>query len=171
MVVGEHSHPNFKPARPDTGLPRRWSLHACLRGLAQVHPSHRSKLERPGVCCRWWWQTRRTCSSQQYYVGRMGCHIHCWSARWCRTHLGYTRKVKYQMGIFQITTLVHLQGTIHWSMYKSSATTDHISLTHGIRDQSHHLILEVSTIWDWWQPKLPGRCQPEKISLHLKHLN
>jgi hypothetical protein len=36
------------------------------------------------------------------------------------------------MGIFLITTLVHLQGTIHWSMYESSATTDHSSLTHGI---------------------------------------
>jgi hypothetical protein len=36
------------------------------------------------------------------------------------------------MGIFQITTLVHLQGTIHRSMYKSSVTTGHSSLTHGI---------------------------------------
>ncbi len=51
-----------------------------------------------------------------HYVGRTGCHIYSRSARWCRTHLGYTRKVKHQMGIFQITTLVCLQGTLHWSM-------------------------------------------------------
>jgi hypothetical protein len=36
------------------------------------------------------------------------------------------------MGIFQITTLVNLQGTVHWSMYESSATTGHSLLTHGI---------------------------------------
>jgi hypothetical protein len=48
-----------------------------------------------------------------HYVGRMGCHIYGWSARQCRTHLGYTRKVRHQMGIFQITTLSHLQGTVH----------------------------------------------------------
>ncbi len=68
-----------------------------------------------------------------HYVGRMGCHIFSWSARWCRTHLWYhTRKVKHQMGIFQITTLVHLQGAIHRSMYESSATTGHSLQTHRI---------------------------------------
>jgi hypothetical protein len=36
------------------------------------------------------------------------------------------------MGISQITTLVHLQGTVHQSMYKSSATTDHSLLTRRI---------------------------------------
>ncbi len=36
------------------------------------------------------------------------------------------------MGIFQITALVHLQGTVHRSMYVSSATTGHSSLTQGI---------------------------------------
>jgi hypothetical protein len=46
--------------------------------------------------------------------------------------VGYTRKVKHQTGIFQITTLVHLQDTVNWSMYESSATTDHSLLTHGI---------------------------------------
>jgi hypothetical protein len=35
------------------------------------------------------------------------------------------------MGIFQFTTLVHLQGTVHWSMHKSSVTTSHSFLTHG----------------------------------------
>ncbi len=34
-----------------------------------------------------------------HYVGRTGYHIYDWSARQCRTHLGYTRKVKHQTGI------------------------------------------------------------------------
>ncbi len=73
-----------------------------------------------------------------HYVGRTGCHIYDWSARQCGTYLGFTRKVKHQTGIFQITTLVNLQvvnllqGTVHWSMFESSATTDQSSLTHGI---------------------------------------
>jgi hypothetical protein len=54
----------------------------------------------------------------RHYVGRMGCHIYNWSARRCRTYIEYTRKIKHQTGIFQIITLVHLQGTVHWSMYK-----------------------------------------------------
>jgi hypothetical protein len=49
----------------------------------------------------------------RHYVGRMGYHIYGWSARQCRIHLGYIRKVKHQMSIFQITTLVHLQSTVH----------------------------------------------------------
>ncbi len=50
------------------------------------------------------------------------------------------------MGIFQITTLVHLLGTVHWSMYERSTTTDHSLLTHGISP----------TILFW-------RCQPSGI--------
>ncbi len=68
----------------------------------------------------------------RHYVGRTGCHIYGWSVRQCRTYLGYTRKVKLQTHIFQITTLVHLQSTVHQSMYESSVTTGHSSLTHGI---------------------------------------
>ncbi len=81
-----------------------------------------------------------------HYVGITGCHIYDWSAHRCRTHLGYTRKVKHQTGIFQNTMCVHLQGTIHQSMYKSSTTTDHSLLTHGIGP----------TILFW-------RCQPSGI--------
>jgi hypothetical protein len=87
-----------------------------------------------------------------HYVGRTGCHIYGWSARQCRTYLGYTRKVKHQTGIFQIITLVHLQGTIHWSMYESSVTTDHSLLTHGISP----------TILIW-------RCQPSRIGDNQEH--
>ncbi len=65
-------------------------------------------------------------------VDRRGCHMYDWSARWCHKYLGYTRKVTHQTDTFQITILVNLQGTIHWSMYKSSTTTGHTSLTHGI---------------------------------------
>jgi hypothetical protein len=36
------------------------------------------------------------------------------------------------MGIFQIIILVNLQGTVHWSMYKSIMTTGHSSVTHSI---------------------------------------
>jgi hypothetical protein len=75
----------------------------------------------------------------------------------------------HQTSIFEITILVHLQGTIHWSMYKSSTTSGHSSLTHGISP----------TILFW-------RCQPfwigdnlerlagvklKKILFHPKHLN
>jgi hypothetical protein len=35
----------------------------------------------------------------RHYVGRTGYHIYGWSARQCRTHLGYTRKVEHQTGI------------------------------------------------------------------------
>jgi hypothetical protein len=41
-------------------------------------------------------------------------------------------RVTHQTGIFQITTLVNLQGTVHRSMFESSRTTDHSSLTHRI---------------------------------------
>jgi hypothetical protein len=82
----------------------------------------------------------------RHYVGRTGCHIYGWSARQRRTHLGYTRKVKHRTGIFQITSLVHLQGTVIRSMYESSATTGHSLLTQGIS----------STILFW-------RCQPSGI--------
>jgi hypothetical protein len=50
------------------------------------------------------------------------------------------------MGIFQITTLVNLQGTVHQSMYKSSITTGHSLLAHEISP----------TILFW-------RCQPAGI--------
>jgi hypothetical protein len=53
-----------------------------------------------------------------HYVGRTGCHVYDWSARQCNTYLGYTRIVAHQTGIFQITNLVNLQGTLHQSMYE-----------------------------------------------------
>ncbi len=43
-----------------------------------------------------------------HYVGRIGYHMYGWSARQCRTILGYTKLVKHQTGILQITTLVYL---------------------------------------------------------------
>ncbi len=94
-----------------------------------------------------------------HYVGRTGCHKYDWSARQCRTYLGSTSKVKHQTGIFQITTLVHLQGTVHWSMYKSSATTDHSYLTHGISP----------TILFWrCQPSGIGNSQERPAGVNLK---
>ncbi len=46
-------------------------------------------------------QLRRLASAvpSRHYVGRTGYHIYGWSARQCRTHLGYTRKVKHQTDI------------------------------------------------------------------------
>ncbi len=41
----------------------------------------------------------KTAVPSYHYVGRTGYHIYGWSARKCRTHLGYTRKVKHQMGV------------------------------------------------------------------------
>ncbi len=35
-----------------------------------------------------------------HYVGRKGYHIYGWSARQCRTCLGYTGIVTHQTGIF-----------------------------------------------------------------------
>ncbi len=35
-----------------------------------------------------------------HYVGRTGYHVYGWSARQCRTRLGYTRIVTHQTGIF-----------------------------------------------------------------------
>jgi hypothetical protein len=43
-----------------------------------------------------------------HYVVRTGYHVYGWSARRCRTRLGYTRIVTHQMGIFLMTTLVCL---------------------------------------------------------------
>jgi hypothetical protein len=48
-----------------------------------------------------------------HYIGKVGYHIYGWSARRCRTLIGCAKLVKHQTGIFQITTLVHLQGTVH----------------------------------------------------------
>ncbi len=110
-----------------------------------------------------------TAVPSRHYVGRTGCHMYNWSARWCRTHLWYTRKVKHQMGIFQITTLVHLQGTIHWTMYESSATTGHSLLTHGISPTILFCICQPSGIGDK-QECLAG-VNLKKILLHLKNLS
>jgi hypothetical protein len=105
----------------------------------------------------------------RHYVGRTGCHIYGWSARWSRTHLGYTRKVKHQTGIFQITTLVHLQGTIHWSMYESFATTGHSLLTHGISPTILFWRCQPSGIDD--NQEHPSGANLKKILLHLKNLS
>jgi hypothetical protein len=104
-----------------------------------------------------------------HYVGRMGCNIYDWSARQCRTHLGYTRKVKHQTGIFQITTLVHLQGTVHWSMYKSFTTTGHSSLTHGISPTILFWRCQPSVIGD--NQECPAGVNLKRILLHLKNLS
>jgi hypothetical protein len=72
------------------------------------------------------------------------------------------------MGIFQITTLVHLQGTMHWSMYKSSATTSHSLLTHGISPTILFRSCQPSGIGDK-QECLAG-ANLKKISLHLRNL-
>ncbi len=104
-----------------------------------------------------------------HYVGRTGSHIYNWSARWCRTHLGCTRKVKHQTDIFQITALVHLQGTVHWSMYESSATTGHSSLTHRISPTILFFSCQPSGIGDKWEH--PAGVNLKKISLHLKNLS
>ncbi len=45
------------------------------------------------------WMNGRPAVPSHHYVGRMGYHIYGWSARQCRTHLGYTRKVEHQTGI------------------------------------------------------------------------
>jgi hypothetical protein len=82
----------------------------CRKSFVLIHLSHQIELDE----CR--------AVVSHHYVGRTACHIYKWSACQCRTYLGYTRKVQHQMGIFQITTLVHLQGTVHQSMYKSSTT-------------------------------------------------
>jgi hypothetical protein len=93
------------------------------------------------------------------YVGRTCCHIYDWSARQCRSYLGCTREVKHQTGIFQITTLVHLQGTVHRSMYESSVTTDHCLLTHGISP----------TVFFWrYQPSGIGDSQECPAGVNLK---
>ncbi len=104
----------------------------------------------------------------RHNVGKAGCHIYGWSARQCRTHLGYTRKVKHQMGIFQITALVYLQGTIHWSMYESSATTGHSLLTHRISPTILFCSCQPSGIGD--KQKCPAGVNLKKIWLHLKNL-
>jgi hypothetical protein len=69
------------------------------------------------------------------------------------------------MGIFQITTLVYLQGTVHWSIYQSSATTGHSSLTHGISPTILFQSCQASGIGDK-QERLAG-VNLKKISLHL----
>jgi hypothetical protein len=56
--------------------------------------------------------------SSHCFVDGMGYHIYDLSARRCNTYLGYTRKVTHQTGIFQITILVNLQGTVHQSVHK-----------------------------------------------------
>ncbi len=105
----------------------------------------------------------------RHYVGRMDCHIYGWSVRQCRTHLGYSRKVKHQTGIFQITTLVDLQGTAHQSMYKSSATTGHSLLTYGISPTFFFWRCQPSGIGD--NQEHPAGVNLKKILLHLKNLS
>ncbi len=48
-----------------------------------------------------------------HYIDKTGYHIYSWSARRCRMLIGYAKLVKHQTGIFQIITLVYLQGTVH----------------------------------------------------------
>ncbi len=102
----------------------------------------------------------------RHYVDRLGCHIYDWPAQWCYTYLGYTSRVTHQMGIFQMTILVNLQGTLHGSMYKSSTTAGHSLLTHRISPTIlfggvNHLGLVTTE-------KHPA---VKKILLHLKDLN
>jgi hypothetical protein len=104
----------------------------------------------------------------RHYVGRTGYHIYGWSAHQCRTHLGYTRRVKHQTGIFQITTLVRLQGTVHWSMYESSTTTGHSLLTHGINPTILFCSCQPSGIGD--KQECQAGVNLKKILLQLTHL-
>ncbi len=74
------------------------------------------------------------------------------------------------MGIFQITTLVHLQATVHWStMYESSTTTGHSLLTHGISPTILFCSCQPSGIGDK-QERLAG-VNLKKILLHLRNLS
>ncbi len=103
------------------------------------------------------------------YVDRTGCHMHDWSARQCNKYLGYTRRVTHQMGIVQITIFVNLQGTVYRSMYESSTTTGHSSLTRRISPTILFRRCQPSGIGD--NQERPAGVNLKKISLHLNGLS